>query len=387
MRIYFATRLRSFFQHLSSNPNFNHQFVVPTTYDLQSKKRKVLASIAKTLLFDMLGYIQMPKAFNKDCDLYGSFNRFLCCDKPYFVYVENPTALYHYRLQRGSSILGRKRILQAISSDKLKALVFMSQACAQTFEIVCAPIPNACKKMVIYPYVPLNRSVSEKSIKQKSQSKDLRLLYIAQGIRFLSKGGMEVLQAYKNLRNAGIDVSLHVITSIADLDTSLVSMIKNTGGVHLSDFTFSYSELEKIYASAHILLQPTSDDSSPLTVLEAMKSGLPVIASTLYAIPEMIEDGHNGFLTDPHYWFFGKDNLPNPSVWNHRKSTIYSGKVSEQIVNFLQEKITILYNDRDLLFRLSTNSLKKASSVPFSEQYIANQWNELIDLIYKNEEK
>lgn len=379
MKIYFATRLRSFFQHLSSNPNFEHQFIVPTTYDLQSKNRKVLASIAKTPLFDMLGYIQMPKAFNKDCDLYGSFNRFLCCDKPYFIYVENPTALYHYRLQRGSSLLGRKRILQAISSDKLKALVFMSQACAQTFEIVCAPIPNACKRMVIYPYVPLNKSVSEKRIKQKSQSKDLKLLYIAQGIRFLSKGGMEILQAYVKLRNLGMDVSLHMITSIADLDASLVNMIQSTEGIQLSDFTFSYSELEKIYASAHILLQPSSDDSSPLTILEAMKSGLPVVASTLYAIPEMIEDGRNGFLTEPHYWFFDRNNIPNPSVWNHREKTIYSGKVSERIVDFLCDKITILYNDRDLLYGLSVNSLNKANDAPFCEEYIAAQWNELIN--------
>ena len=96
----------------------------------------------------------------------------------------------------------------------------MSQACAQTFEIVCSPIPDSCKRMVIYPYVPLNMSVSKNSIKLKSQSKELRLLYIAQGIRFLSKGGLEILQAFKALRNSGMDITLHMITSISDLDAS-----------------------------------------------------------------------------------------------------------------------------------------------------------------------
>ena len=384
MKIYFATRLRSFFKHLSSNPNFEHQFIVPATYDLLSKRRKLLAAVAKTPLFDLLGYIQMPKAFNKDGDLYGSFNRFLYCDKPYFIYLENPTALYHYRLQRGSSLLGRKRTHQAINSDKLRALVFMSQACAQTFEIVCSPIPDSCKRMVIYPYVPLNMSVSKNSIKLKSQSKELRLLYIAQGIRFLSKGGLEILQAFKALRNSGMDITLHMITSISDLDASLVAEIRNTEGVQLSDFTFSYSELEDVYASSHILLQPSSDDSYGLTILEAMKSGLPVIGSTLYAIPEMVADGYNGFLTEPHYWFFDKNNIPNPAVWNHRKRTIYSGRLSKRIVDFLLDRISALYHDRDLLYTLSVNSWNKAKEGPFSEEYITAQWNELINMIGKN---
>ena len=43
---------------------------------------------------------------------------------------------------------------------------------------------------------------------------------------------------------------------------------------------------------------PTRFDYSPYAVIEAMTAGVPVIATRVGAIPEMIEDGHSGFLID-----------------------------------------------------------------------------------------
>jgi glycosyltransferase involved in cell wall biosynthesis len=43
---------------------------------------------------------------------------------------------------------------------------------------------------------------------------------------------------------------------------------------------------------------PTRFDYSPYAVIEAMTAGVPVIASRVGAIPEMIEDGRSGFLID-----------------------------------------------------------------------------------------
>lgn len=376
MRVYFATKLRSFFKHLLSNPNFKHEFVMSSTYDLQSKVRLFLISMAKTSLFDWLGFIQIPKVVNKDCDLYGSFNRFLRVDKPYFIYLENPTALYHYRLNRGHSYLGKKKVERAINDNNLKAIIFMSKACARTFESVCCHIPIQCKREVIYPLVPKNQIVTIDFIRNKCVSSNIQLLYIAQGRRFISKGGLEIVQSFRKLREEmGLNVSLHIITSISEVSVDIINMIRSRDGIKLSDFSFSYSELERIYASSHILLQPTSDESFGLTILEAMKSGVPIVATSLYAIPEMVEDGYNGYLTEPHYWFFGKNNIPNPSVWNHRKLTIYSGKISSRIVDFLVDKISLLYNDRALLEEFSINSFNKANSAPFAEDYIVDQWN------------
>lgn len=64
----------------------------------------------------------------------------------------------------------------------------------------------------------------------------------------------------------------------------------------------SHDELKPIYASADIFVAPSVTASNgdkeglPTTIIEAMASGLPVVASDLSGIPEIIADGENGFL-------------------------------------------------------------------------------------------
>ena len=56
------------------------------------------------------------------------------------------------------------------------------------------------------------------------------------------------------------------------------------------------NELARLYAACDVLFYPTNADNFPLVVLEAMGCGLPVIASDIAGIPEIILDGINGFL-------------------------------------------------------------------------------------------
>lgn len=50
------------------------------------------------------------------------------------------------------------------------------------------------------------------------------------------------------------------------------------------------------YQAADIFLFPSSADTFPLTILEALACGLPVVATKVGGIPEQIENGKNGFL-------------------------------------------------------------------------------------------
>lgn len=70
-----------------------------------------------------------------------------------------------------------------------------------------------------------------------------------------------------------------------------------TGVVSLND---QVEHVEEIYQQADALCLPSFSEATPNAVCEAMASGLPVVASRVGDIPDIVIDGENGFLFDPH---------------------------------------------------------------------------------------
>jgi glycosyltransferase involved in cell wall biosynthesis len=55
-------------------------------------------------------------------------------------------------------------------------------------------------------------------------------------------------------------------------------------------------KLIEIYKECDIFVQPSLWDTSPITIVEAMCAGLPIVASNVGGIPEWVEDGVTGIL-------------------------------------------------------------------------------------------
>ncbi len=55
-------------------------------------------------------------------------------------------------------------------------------------------------------------------------------------------------------------------------------------------------EKEHYWSMADVFVQPTYEDCFPLTILEAMQHGLPVVSTDEGAVPDIVADGENGFV-------------------------------------------------------------------------------------------
>ena len=81
----------------------------------------------------------------------------------------------------------------------------------------------------------------------------------------------------------------HLITQVRDL-------IDNDPRIELHDVT---EDVDKFYSACDVLLFPSLNEVTPMVISEAMSYGLPVVTTNIAGIPEMVNDGQEGFLFEP----------------------------------------------------------------------------------------
>jgi glycosyltransferase involved in cell wall biosynthesis len=113
---------------------------------------------------------------------------------------------------------------------------------------------------------------------------------------------------------------------------------------HLRDtiiFTGNISErevLQDYYLRADCFVLPSLTEGTPKAVLEAMSFGLPVIATRIGGLPNVVRDGIDGVLVTPG----SKDELVNAIVrlsMNRHLRTTMGASGREHVNNFTKERV------------------------------------------------
>jgi glycosyltransferase involved in cell wall biosynthesis len=77
---------------------------------------------------------------------------------------------------------------------------------------------------------------------------------------------------------------------------SLAGKLRIEGSV---DFLGHRADIPDLLRSSTVLVRPSTLEGMPLTVLEAMASGIPVVATDVGGTPELVEHGVTGYLVKP----------------------------------------------------------------------------------------
>lgn len=170
----------------------------------------------------------------------------------------------------------------------------------KTFTLRSFPFMNEKKFEVIY------NGVDEQKFVQAPDSSGMRSeLHIPQDapvIGFVGrlteqKGLRYLLEAAVQLRSSSPGIYF-VIVGDGELRNDLQRLSES---LELSNviFTGFHRDVKKYMCMFDALMLPSLFEGLPVTLLEAMAVGMPVIASRVGGIPEVLKDGVTGFLVEP----------------------------------------------------------------------------------------
>jgi len=120
------------------------------------------------------------------------------------------------------------------------------------------------------------------------------------------KGQHFLLEACAVLRNRGIDFTCHLIGDGPDLE----ALERQAAVLEIKDRVVFHGACERgqvraLLSRMHVAVAPsvpTPDgrlEGIPVALMEAAACGLPLVASRLSGIPELVRDGETGYLTEP----------------------------------------------------------------------------------------
>jgi glycosyltransferase involved in cell wall biosynthesis len=178
-------------------------------------------------------------------------------------------ALIRALLERAACVL--------VPAESLKA---WARAVARQAHVVCLPNP-----------------VTLEPLAAKDPSNPNLVLFL--GHMAPDKGVFDLLEAVSAARAAVPDLRL-----VCAGDGDRIAVARYAERLGIADavkFTgwIGPSGKRALFESAAVLAAPSYDAALPMSLLEAMGAGVPVVAAAVGGIPELIVDGVNGFLVAP----------------------------------------------------------------------------------------
>ena len=108
----------------------------------------------------------------------------------------------------------------------------------------------------------------------------------------------DVLVAFKQLRDAGVDACLCMVGDGPDR-VQLERRAHELGVVKETLFLGYQEDVAPFYAAFDALVLPSSNEGTPVSAIEALAAGRPVVATRVGGVPDVVQEGEDGFLVEP----------------------------------------------------------------------------------------
>jgi colanic acid/amylovoran biosynthesis glycosyltransferase len=179
--------------------------------------------------------------------------------------------------------------------DAADLVVCISDYCRS--QLMAISPPAAWQKLVVvhcgvdlarYPYRPPHVGAGP-----------LRVLAVGRLVP--EKGQALLIEAVASLVEAGLPITVTLVGGGDEAEALTAQATQLDPDAHWHRFTgpLGQDELPSVFAAHDVFCLPSFAEGVPVVFMEAMSTGLPVVATRIAGIPELVEDGHTGILVPP----------------------------------------------------------------------------------------
>jgi glycosyltransferase involved in cell wall biosynthesis len=105
----------------------------------------------------------------------------------------------------------------------------------------------------------------------------------------------DVLLAFRTLRERGVDARLVMVGDGPDRD-HVERRAHDLGVVRDTLFLGYQEQVARFFAAFDVFVLPSANEGTPVTAIEALAAGRPVVATRVGGIPDVVREGEDGFL-------------------------------------------------------------------------------------------
>lgn len=280
-------------------------------------------------------------------DLIHSTGGFLIKNEmPWVVELEHASSFVGFEAGKLEKV--RHTVEKYLSSKYCKKIVPWTKAGEKSLYSALNVHNFENKIEVVYPAMaPLNV--------KKKKHKELNFLFVSYG--FFNKGGKEVLEA------------CDALSKKYDFKLTMISEVPEEYKKKYPQFTYNKPLprsviLKDYFSTADIFVLPSYMDTFGMVYLEAMSAGIPILASNVFALPEILKEA--GLLVDVgKYSWYGKDYLFAWKSWSQLEELLRKDN-KPQIVNQLIKHLSRLIEDSSLRKKLGKAGRREISKGKFS---------------------
>ena len=284
--------------------------------------------------------------------------------KPWVIDMEHVHSFFGLNPDLIKNKFWKRFVEKKLASENCKAILCHCEATRQAFfhYLDCSKFKDKLK--VLYP------SSHIISIKKEKHDK-IRILCVLS--LFKAKGGPQVLEAFSQLEKKHKNIELWLRADIPESFKKRYNSKNIKYMDYFGDIIPRERLLKEVYSKCDIFLYPTFCDSFGYSLIDALVARMPIVATNIFAVPEVVRDAENGFIVKiPGYSL-------KPNYIQGFPQRKMRGETEKKFIKDCYNALVKLIEDKSLMGKMGQKGFEMISEGNFS----VKERNKKLERIYR----